>query len=251
MTIESPQHGSEPPSREADADPPGTKTPEVSSAMKRSLRAAAHHLDPVVMIGDSGLTRAVLEEAHRALEHHQLIKVRVLGDDREERGRIMERMCSVLRCAPIQMIGKLLVIWRPAAETTPPAQKKTSPRKPAKRKADARTSAGRAMSARTSNNARRTTEREATDRKPAGKTSGQPSTAAKRKTLRPTEAKPPLAREGRKPSRSSGIGRPKADATPRAASARAGRRPTGQAARTRTASASAGRPTARKRRTHS
>lgn len=87
---------------------------QLAAAERRQLRAAAHHLDPVIMIGDAGLTPAVVAETDRALDHHQLIKVRVLGDDRTERVRIMERLCAALGCAPVQMIGKLLVLWRPA-----------------------------------------------------------------------------------------------------------------------------------------
>lgn len=88
----------------------------LNAAERRELRAAAHHLDPVIMIGDAGLTPAVVAEADRALERHQLIKVRVLGGDRIERGRIMERLCAALGCSPVQLIGKLLVVWRPAKD---------------------------------------------------------------------------------------------------------------------------------------
>ena len=107
----------------------------ITSAQRRALRADAHHLDPVVMIGDSGLTEAVVAEADRALNSHELIKIRVLGDDREVRALIMKELCSALGCAPVQMIGKLLVIWRPA----PPAPKDEVfvPKKEAARRAAA------------------------------------------------------------------------------------------------------------------
>ncbi|MBM3408863.1 MAG: ribosome assembly RNA-binding protein YhbY [Betaproteobacteria bacterium] len=107
----------------------------ITSAQRRALRADAHHLDPVVMIGDSGLTEAVVAEADRALNSHELIKIRVLGDDREVRALIMKELCSALGCASVQMIGKLLVIWRPA----PPAPKSDVfvPKKEAARRAAA------------------------------------------------------------------------------------------------------------------
>lgn len=91
--------------------------PELSGADRKSLRAEAHHLDPVVAIGDAGLTPSVLAEADRALSAHGLIKIRVHGDDRQRRIAIMEQLCDGLGCAPIQMIGKLLVVWREKPET--------------------------------------------------------------------------------------------------------------------------------------
>jgi RNA-binding protein len=89
---------------------------ELTTAERRALRADAHHLDPVVMIGGDGLTPAVVKEANMALNAHGLIKVRVLGDDRATRDDIYAQLCDQLGCAPIQHIGKLLVLWRPIPE---------------------------------------------------------------------------------------------------------------------------------------
>ncbi len=89
---------------------------ELNTADRRALRADAHHLDPVVMIGGDGLTPAVLKEADSALKAHGLIKVRVLGDDRTAREAIYAQLCDQLNAAPIQHIGKLLVLWRPVPE---------------------------------------------------------------------------------------------------------------------------------------
>ena len=89
---------------------------EFNTADRRALRADAHHLDPVVMIGGDGLTPAVLKEADSALKAHGLIKVRVLGDDRTAREAIYAQLCDQLNAAPIQHIGKLLVLWRPVPE---------------------------------------------------------------------------------------------------------------------------------------
>lgn len=68
------------------------------------------------MIGGDGLTPAVLKEADTALKAHGLIKVRVLGDDRAVREEIYAQMCDQLNAAPIQHIGKLLILWRPMPE---------------------------------------------------------------------------------------------------------------------------------------
>ena len=89
---------------------------ELNTAERRALRADAHHLDPVVMIGGDGLTEPVLKETDSALKAHGLIKVRVLGDDRAAREAILAQICEQLNAAPIQHIGKLLVIWRPIPE---------------------------------------------------------------------------------------------------------------------------------------
>ena len=86
---------------------------ELSIAQRKEHRAHAHHLDPVVMIGSDGLTPAVLRETDAALKAHGLIKVRVLGDDRSQREAIYQSLCDQLNAAPIQHIGKLLVLWRP------------------------------------------------------------------------------------------------------------------------------------------
>ena len=86
---------------------------QLSVAERKAHRAEAHHLDPVVMIGNDGITPAVTKETDAALNAHGLIKVRVLGDDREQREAMYRELCDTLGAAPIQHIGKLLVLWRP------------------------------------------------------------------------------------------------------------------------------------------
>jgi RNA-binding protein len=80
---------------------------------RKAHRADAHHLDPVVMIGGDGLTPAVTKEVDNALKSHGLIKVRVLGDDREVRLGYYNTLADQLGAAQINNIGKLLVLWRP------------------------------------------------------------------------------------------------------------------------------------------
>jgi RNA-binding protein len=80
---------------------------------RKAHRAEAHHLDPVVMIGNDGLSAAVKKEIDAALNAHGLIKVRVLGDDRAQREAMYQSLADELGAAPIQHIGKLLVLWRP------------------------------------------------------------------------------------------------------------------------------------------
>ena len=94
---------------------------QLTPAQRKVHRAEAHHLDPVVMIGNDGLTAAVTREADAALKAHGLIKIRVLGDDRAAREAIYMQLADALNAAPIQHIGKLLVLWRPL-----PAKEKTA-----------------------------------------------------------------------------------------------------------------------------
>jgi RNA-binding protein len=86
---------------------------QLTIAERKAHRAEAHHLDPVVMIGNEGLSAAVKKEINAALNAHGLIKIRVLGDDRAQREAMYQALADELGAAPIQHIGKLLVLWRP------------------------------------------------------------------------------------------------------------------------------------------
>lgn len=99
----------------------------------RALKAAAHHLNPVVSIASNGLTANVVNEIDRALSSHELIKVRVYGADREQRVEFLTQICEQLGCAPVQQIGNLLVLYRqkPEEEAPKPAAKPRAAR-PAK-----------------------------------------------------------------------------------------------------------------------
>ena len=88
---------------------------QLTPAERREHRANAHHLEPVVMIGGDGLTPAVQKEIDAALNAHGLIKVRVFSDDRAAREQMYQQLVDDLNAAPIQHIGKLLVLWRPIA----------------------------------------------------------------------------------------------------------------------------------------
>ena len=89
---------------------------QLTPAQRKDYRAAAHHLDPFVMIGGDGLTDAVKKETDLALNAHGLIKVRVFSDDRAAREVMFQALANDLNAAPIQHIGKLLVLWRPKPE---------------------------------------------------------------------------------------------------------------------------------------
>ncbi|MFZ3126812.1 MAG: YhbY family RNA-binding protein [Rhodoferax sp.] len=89
---------------------------QLTPAQRKEHRAEAHHLDPVVMVGGDGLTEAVKKEINAALNAHGLIKVRVFSDDRVAREAMFQTLADELNAAPIQHIGKLLVLWRPKVE---------------------------------------------------------------------------------------------------------------------------------------
>jgi len=83
------------------------------TAKRRSeLRAEAHKLSPVVIIGDKGLTDEVMAEIDRSLKAHELIKVRATTDDRKGRDAWLEAICGQLEAHPVQQIGKVFVLYR-------------------------------------------------------------------------------------------------------------------------------------------
>lgn len=89
---------------------------ELTPSERREQRALAHHLHAVVLIGNDGLTQAVQKEVDAALNAHGLIKIRVFSDDRTTREGIYHQLAADLNAAPVQHIGKLLILWRPRPE---------------------------------------------------------------------------------------------------------------------------------------
>lgn len=85
---------------------------ELNPTQRRALRAAAHHLNPVVSISQKGLSPTVMAEIDRCLKAHELIKVRLYGIEREARPALFAEICQTLACAEVQHIGNLLVLWR-------------------------------------------------------------------------------------------------------------------------------------------
>ena len=83
---------------------------------RRGLKARAHVLKPVVWVGVAGLSDNVVNELDQRLRSHELIKIKVASDDWEIRNAILEEICARLKAAPVQHIGKMLVIYRPELE---------------------------------------------------------------------------------------------------------------------------------------
>ncbi len=89
---------------------------ELTIAQRKAHRAEAHYLNPVVLVGSDGLTDAVKKEVSLALDSHGLIKVRMGSSERVDRDAMYVVLCDTLNCAPIQHIGKTLVLWREPVE---------------------------------------------------------------------------------------------------------------------------------------
>jgi RNA-binding protein len=91
----------------------------VDSADRKNFRRIAHHLHPVIIIGDGGVSDAVIAETQRALADHELIKVKVNAMDRDERAEMIEALASACQAETVQKIGKVVVLCRPNPEAKP------------------------------------------------------------------------------------------------------------------------------------
>jgi putative YhbY family RNA-binding protein len=91
---------------------------ELSPIERKKLKARAHALDPIVHLGEKGLTDAVIAEIARALDAHELIKVRAGGFERDAREAALAEICSRLGAQPVQHIGKVLIVYRRRPEAS-------------------------------------------------------------------------------------------------------------------------------------
>jgi len=89
---------------------------KLSNKQKQYLKGLAHSLKPVVMLGGNGLTENVVAEINAALSHHELIKVKVPTEDREEKQELVNAIIEQTQSEKLQVIGHVLVIYRPAEE---------------------------------------------------------------------------------------------------------------------------------------
>lgn len=86
---------------------------------RRDLRRIGHHLDPVVTVGDGGVSDGVIAEAERALEDHELIKIRLPAGDREQRRALAAALCAACSAELVQSIGRIVLVYRAAAKPDP------------------------------------------------------------------------------------------------------------------------------------
>ena len=91
----------------------------LSPEQRREYRGIAHNLKPVIIVGDKGLTEGLQEELERALNDHELIKIKVASQDREARQEAISTLCEASGAELIQTIGKIAVIMRRAQKPNP------------------------------------------------------------------------------------------------------------------------------------
>jgi len=91
----------------------------LDTRQRKELRQIAHHLYPVVTVGNAGVSDAVLKELERALADHELIKVRIHATDRETRQALAEAIVSASGAELVQSIGKILVLYRRNIDASP------------------------------------------------------------------------------------------------------------------------------------
>lgn len=95
---------------------------QLSPIERKALKAQAHGLDPVVQIGNEGLTPAVMREIDRSVKAHELVKIRAMTDVRSDRETWFQTICDELNAAPVQHIGKILIVYRENPDKKPPAE---------------------------------------------------------------------------------------------------------------------------------
>jgi putative YhbY family RNA-binding protein len=105
----------------------------LSPAERKLLKARAHALKPVVAVGNEGLSAPVLKEIDNSLKAHDLIKIRVTGDDRGARIALLGEICKLSGASAVQHIGKILVVYRESQEEPKPPAKKRATRKQPRR----------------------------------------------------------------------------------------------------------------------
>lgn len=84
----------------------------LSEPQKKYLRGLGHELNPLILVGDAGLSEGLLAEFESTLAHHELIKVRVNAGDRESRDAMISELCSVSGAALVQRIGSIALLFR-------------------------------------------------------------------------------------------------------------------------------------------
>ena len=91
----------------------------LTSRERARLKSRAHALEPIVQVGQGGVSAAVVVELERALTAHELIKVKINGTDRDARDATAEEICTRTGAAAVQQVGKVLVLWRPKPDDAP------------------------------------------------------------------------------------------------------------------------------------
>ena len=86
----------------------------LTAKRRKHLKALAHHRKPAVLVGNAGITAPVMREIEQALEHHELLKIRLPGVERGKRTAMLQHICETTRAEAVQEIGRVAVIYRRA-----------------------------------------------------------------------------------------------------------------------------------------
>ncbi|TBR39134.1 MULTISPECIES: ribosome assembly RNA-binding protein YhbY [Dyella] len=84
----------------------------ISPSQRRYLRSLAHDLKPVILLGNKGATDAVLKELDLALSHHELVKIKLSGGDKDERQEQIDFLANGTSAENVQQIGHIVVLFR-------------------------------------------------------------------------------------------------------------------------------------------
>jgi len=102
---------------EAQAKKPSNKA--LSASQKKQFRTIGHQLNPVVILGDGGLSENVKKELNRALEDHELIKIKIPSGERTEKQKLIDALCKSCQCALVQQVGNMVLIYRAGKNPNP------------------------------------------------------------------------------------------------------------------------------------
>ena len=91
----------------------------LTAQQKRKFRSIGHQLKPVILVGDKGISEAIVSETQRALTDHELIKVSIRQSDREARSALSEQLCSECKAELVQKIGNISLIYKAAEKPNP------------------------------------------------------------------------------------------------------------------------------------
>ncbi|ESQ98168.1 RNA-binding protein [Stutzerimonas chloritidismutans AW-1] len=84
----------------------------LTNEQKKQYKSIGHHLKPVLIVAENGLTEGVQAELERALNDHELIKIQFRLAEREDRRALMEELCKLGKCELVQAIGKMALVYR-------------------------------------------------------------------------------------------------------------------------------------------
>jgi len=84
----------------------------ISNDQKKQFRTLAHNLNPIVTVAGNGLSEGVVDEINRAIDDHELIKIKLAITDREIRSQVIDEICALTHAIVIQKIGKVVVVFK-------------------------------------------------------------------------------------------------------------------------------------------